>query len=198
MSRGRGAPHSLDLLTRLAHSPYYWSPHAGSSRRRWLRGWGTAWRWRRTARSSPGAGTRRVRRPVPPLLPAARPIRRRHVALPACALSAGRQCMRLPACFSQELRTPCPCPLLPAVPYPALPLPLPAPAGQLGLGQFVAEQTIPRPTPIYGIPSNRWVGCRAGALQGVPKRSEPAGREGREGEEVEGAVWGLWNYNCGG
>jgi hypothetical protein len=30
-----------------------------------------------------------------------------------------------------------------------------APPGQLGLGQFVSDECVLKPTPIYGIPTNR-------------------------------------------
>ncbi|GAB4815690.1 hypothetical protein N2152v2_002736 [Parachlorella kessleri] len=40
-------------------------------------------------------------------------------------------------------------------------------SGQLGLGQFVTDQVIKRPTPIYGIPNNRYARIAAGRLHSV-------------------------------
>ncbi|EFN51325.1 hypothetical protein CHLNCDRAFT_141087 [Chlorella variabilis] len=48
--------------------------------------------------------------------------------------------------------------------------------GQLGLGQFVTEECIPRPTPIYGIPANRHALIAAGRVHSVLATDEIADR----------------------
>lgn len=39
--------------------------------------------------------------------------------------------------------------------------------GQLGLGQFATEQQVPHPTPIYGVPTNRFARIAAGQAHSV-------------------------------